>query len=109
MTNFPTLQAMFAEIESAGSIFEAKASQTYNDEKIAAAVIPFNAVLERAAAAILKDMGDPPDADTYIKEWKPRGRMDTWFGPEPVDFLRHLLAEGKLHRRGALPDESALR
>ena len=108
MIDFPSLQELFPEIERAEFTLEMKTANTYDEVKILAAVIVFNAVLKRAASAILKDLGDPPDAK-LLEEWKPLTRMDTWFGPEPANFLRHVLTEGKIHRRGAMPDESALR
>jgi hypothetical protein len=109
MTNFPSLQKLIPEIDHAESIFELKTADTYDEEKIFAALIPFNAVLEQAAAAMLSDLGNPEDASQFMAEWKPRTRLDTWFGPDPANFLRHVMSEGKIHRRGAMPDESALR
>ncbi len=65
--------------------------------------------LRTEAAAVLSDLGDPSVVPHFMDDWRPRARLDTWFGPDPPHFLRHVLAEGKIHRRGVMPDEIALR
>ena len=107
MTKFPTLEAMIAEVEHAELMFDMKTSKTYDDKVVAAAAAAYNQVLEKAAHAIVKDLGET-DAKKFLEEWKPKYAVDTWFGPGPGDFIRHVLKSGSIHH-GLLPDQTALR
>jgi len=98
---------MNTEIEESEAMFTMKTARTYDHTKIVPAVAAFNRVLERAARAIIADLGETPDALKYLEEWKPATPTDTWFGPHPGKFIQHLLQTGQLHR-GPLPDQSAL-
>jgi len=103
MTNFPSLDNLIGEVEHAEAIFDLKTAKTYDDKVVAAAAADFNRVLEKAANAIVKDIGDA-HAETYLDAWRPKYPVDTWFGPHPVKFLRHVLATGSIHY-DLLPDQ----
>ncbi|MCB2107479.1 MAG: hypothetical protein KDE14_07250 [Rhodobacteraceae bacterium] len=106
--HFPSLVALLTQIEEAEEMFQIKTANTYDEAKIAAAAKTFNAILEKAAQALVVDMGDTPEARKYFDDWKPRTATDTWFGPQPGKFVRHAIETGKVHR-GFLPDQSAVR
>ena len=108
MAQFPKLEAPLSDIERAESMFSTVLEHTYDDEKIANATAAYNRVLEQAAEAIKADLDNPTLADEYLAEWRPKSRMDTWFGPEPLKYLQHILEEGALHQLG-MPDKSSLR
>lgn len=105
MTAYPQLQDLLARIEEAESRYETKTAKTYNEAVIAAAVAEYNAVLEQAAQALIEDLGTPSDADKILTHWRPETPTDTWFGPDPGDYLRDILRTGVIHR-GELPDQT---
>lgn len=105
--DFPRLRALTSTIDEAEARYSMKTSKTYDHAKIAAAAADFNAVLEQAARAIAEDLGNDATARAYLEEWRPTSSTDTWFGPDPGKFLRHVLETGKVHR-GLLPDQSAI-
>lgn len=106
MKEFPTLGEMTAQIEHAEMIFDLKTSKTYDEKIIAAAAADYNRVLEKAAHAIVKDLGEA-NASTYLEAWKPKTAVDTWFGPAPGDFIRHVLKNGTI-QRDLLPDQTTI-
>ncbi|TAL02897.1 MAG: hypothetical protein EPO08_05745 [Rhodospirillaceae bacterium] len=108
MTDFTHLQAMLPAIEAAEMKFDTRTRDAYDDATTIAATADFNKVLEQAALAIHSDLENRTLADQYVKDWRPKSEMDTWFGPEPVKFILHILRDGAVHRQG-LPDESVNR
>jgi hypothetical protein len=107
MTDFPKLQAMLPEIEAAEALFDMRTSRTYDEAKIATATAALNQVLARAAAAMVEDLGKESMAASHQDEWRPKRPGDTWFGLEPVKFLRRVVRDGLVARPG-LPDETGL-
>ena len=107
MTKFPALGRVWPDLELAEMIYQTKVAHTFDEGAIAVATAAFNAVLARAAEAILEDLGHPQDSAALLALWRPVEPEDTWFGPEPGHILRHILETGVVHRGGA-PDETAL-
>src|SRR5690242_7790751 len=106
MKKFPKLQALLPTIEDAETMFEVHTGRSYDEARYRDAIASFNRVLSQAADAIVAD--DPDEGVRYLEEWRPKAKDDTWFGPEPVKFLLHILRNGAIPH-ASLPDESALR
>ncbi len=107
MPDLKSLGKMLSAIEDAELRFTRKTAHTFDDATIAAATKEYNVVLERAAHAILEDLGHPDDEELLMLKWRPTPLCDTWFGPEPANFLRHAVQTGMI-QRDEYPDSSAL-
>jgi hypothetical protein len=105
MAEFKALSGLLQELEEAELRYERK-TERFDDAAIAAATAEFNVFLERAAKAVLADLGNPADGEDLLAAWRPAAPGDTWFGAEPGRFLRHILETG-IVRRGSPGDAFA--
>lgn len=87
MKEYPALEMMVSELDSADTLFQIKTAKTYDEIVIAKAAEVYNVVLERAAQAIVQELQDGALAKKYFDLWRPKSAVDTWFGQEPLNEL----------------------
>jgi hypothetical protein len=107
MAKFSKLQSLLGPLEAAEMRFDMRTRDTFNEARLAEAAKDFNVVLEQAASAILEEVPNTTVAQQYREEWRPKSDADTWFGSEPMTFIRHVLRDGTLHRMGS-PEASSV-
>src|SRR4051812_37229741 len=94
-------------VEDAQLAYDIRTNGVIDDAKMAAETAKFNQTLVRAVSAIEADINNAALLGPYLEEWRPKTETDTWFGPDPATYLRHVLQNRSLHRMG-LPDVATL-
>jgi hypothetical protein len=107
MTDFPNLELIITAVESAQIAFNIRTNGVVDDAKTVAETAKFNQTLVQALSAIKADLNNAALIGPYLEEWRPKTEIDTWFGPDPATYLRHVLQNRSLHRMG-LPDVAEL-
>jgi hypothetical protein len=100
MREFPKLEKMLPIVEEAEAIFERQTMETIDDAVVTRATAAFNLVLKQAALALLSDLKDKAQIAQYVGEWSPKSDVETWFGAEPMTFLRRIVRDQEIQPLG---------